>query len=240
MKSSPTPAADDAADPINAASRRQFLRRSSVLAAVPAVLAGASVAQAAKPKPRPKPMPMPAPELPEYQPGVNGIYFRQIQRDENLHVPFLVNALGSMARPRPNFKNLEAPNARTFAEMSYTFENVGVGAYLGAAPLIFDKGYLAAAGSILAIEARHAGFLGTLLLHGIDLFDSTFEVPGTIAEVTGNASPFIVDLNGGPPLTFDTTPSAANDIAILNFALALEYLERDFYNINVPKFFPSA
>ena len=30
-----------------------------------------------------------------------------------------------------------------------------------------------------------------------------------------------------------------NDIAILNFALALELLELDFYNINVPKFFPN-
>ena len=216
-------------------SRRSFLRRSSVLAAVPVALAVAGTAQAAKPKPKPRP-----PAIPEYQPGINGIYFRQIQRDENDHVAFLANALGSAARPRPNFKNLVAPDVRTFAEMSYTFENVGVGAYLGAAPIIFDKTYLAAAGSILAIEARHAGFLGTLLAHGIDLFDAPFEIPGTIAEVVGNASPYVVDLNGGPPLTFSTIPSAANDLAILNFALALEYLERDFYNINVPMFFPTS
>ncbi len=64
----------------------------------------------------------------------------------------------------------------------------------------------------------------------------SFETPLTQAEVIDLAGPFITSLNGGPPLSYSTTPSAQNDYAILNFALALEYLEAAFYNTNVPIF----
>jgi hypothetical protein len=167
--------------------------------------------------------------------------FRGIQKHENTHVKFLVNALGSNARPKPTFRNLEEPNRSLFFAQSQAFENTGVGAYLGAAPVIFSRANLAAAGSIALIEGRHAGFLNDLLdnLTTTNVFGQrqNFERPLTIKEVTRLAGPFIADLNGGPPLTFSPTPSAENDIAILNFALALEYLEAEFYNINVPRFF---
>nr|MBA3481674.1 ferritin-like domain-containing protein [Pirellulales bacterium] len=170
--------------------------------------------------------------------------FALIRRHENDHVNFLVGALGPMARPRPNFQNLQRPNLNDFLTVTLALENTGSGAYLGAAPAIFDPMVLANAGSIAFVEARHIGYLNGLRSKPMteNLFgqELSFERALTISEVVASAGPFIANLNGGPPLTFDPNPanaSPANDIAILNFALALEYLERDFYNINVPIFY---
>ena len=181
--------------------------------------------------------------LPNLYPNSNARVFRAIQSHENAHVAFLLNALGAAARPRPTFQGLTQPDIRTFGTVAVALENTGSGAYLGAAPVIFSKQYLAAAGSIALIEARHSGFLNVLFNKAVtaDVFgnEQQFEQPLTIAQVVNLAGPFIANLNGGPPLTFNSTPSKANDISILNFALALEYLEQDFYNVNVPKFFPA-
>jgi len=80
-------------------------------------------------------------------------------------------------------------------------------------------------GSIALIEAEHAGYINTLLnkVHTLDVFgnEQQFAQPLTVQQVVNLAGPFIQDLNGGPALTFNATPSRNNDIAILNFALAL-------------------
>jgi hypothetical protein len=210
--------------------RRSFLRKSATAAAVApaAMLAGSTRAHADNNF------------LPSLYRGQNAAEFEAIQTHENAHVAFLVGALGEAARPMPTFQNLAQPNLVAFATTAKALENTGVGAYLAAAPIIFNSGYLAAAGSILTIEARHAGYLNVLLdlIVTDNVYGTTqnFETPLTIDEVVTNASPFIKSLNGGAALTFSTTPSAENDIAILNFALALEYLEAAFYNLNVPTF----
>ncbi len=206
-------------------SRRSFLYRGGALAAAGA-LAGSVTG-------------LPTSVSAQGLGGGTRLNFLDIQKHENDHVAFLLGALGAAARPMPMFQNLLQPNRRAFYEVSQDLENTGVGAYLGAAPAIFSPQILAAAGSIALIEGRHAGWLNTLvddrLTTNVLGAEQSFEQALTIAQVVANASPFIANLNG-PPLTFSSTPSPANDIDILNFALALEFLEAAFYNANVPQF----
>jgi hypothetical protein len=163
----------------------------------------------------------------------NKAAFTEIMNDETAHVAFLMQALGTNARPKPTFQNLAQSDIMSFAQVSMALENTGVGAYLLAAPSISNKTYLAAAGSILTIEARHAGFLDVLLGDPISA-NGAFDKPLTQAQIVQAASPFIASLNGGA----DPSKPLGSDLDILNFALLLEYLEADFYTTNVPKFFP--
>ncbi len=173
--------------------------------------------------------------------------FRSIRRHENNHVEFLVGALGPDARPKPTFQNLEQADYASFVAVSQALEQTGVGAYLGASPFIQNPDFLAAAASIALIEASHAAYINVLLSDPItgdsagsandDELGTSFYFPLTPDEVNDAAGPFILNLNGGDPVDYSETRSAGNDVDILNFALALEFLEADFYNINVAKFF---
>lgn len=168
--------------------------------------------------------------------GDNKAAFTEIMNDETAHVTFLQAALtkaGATPRPKPTFKGLQQTDVTAFAGVSQALENVGVGAYLMAAPAIANKAYLAAAGSILTIEARHAGFLDVLLGKPISA-NGAFDKPMTQADIVTAASPFISSLNGGP----DPSAALKNDADILNFALLLEFLEAEFYTTNVPTLFP--
>jgi Ferritin-like domain len=161
--------------------------------------------------------------------------FTEIMNDEASHVTFFQTALiqaGATPRPKPTFKGLVQTSLSNFATMSRTFENTGVAAFLMAMPAISNKDYTAAAASILTIEARHAGFVDVLL--GKPLSENgAFDKPASHAEIIHAVTPFIESLNGGP----NPADELNNDIVILNFALFLEYLEMEFYNINVPNLF---
>lgn len=129
-----------------------------------------------------------------------------LRTDEIQHVQYLRSALGSGAVKKPAI-NLNAvgygfSSVGSWLELSRIFEDVGVSAYLGAAPLITSSTYLSAAAAILATEAQHSGSIRmSCITNGVNspmvdsmdvppnpqkVFDTTntgLSIPRTIAQV---------------------------------------------------------
>ena len=81
-------------------------------------------------------------------------------------------------------------DAQNFLQTAAVLENVGVAAYDGAGAAIQNPDLLTAAGSIVAVEARHAAYLNLVI--GENPFPAAFETTMTPTEVLEAAGPFIV------------------------------------------------
>jgi rubrerythrin len=77
-----------------------------------------------------------------------------------------------------------------FLATARALENTGVMAYDGAASSLTTADLLTAAGTIVAVEARHAAYLD--LLSGMVPFPAPFETPAARADVLKAIGPFIV------------------------------------------------
>jgi hypothetical protein len=109
----------------------------------------------------------------------------EIAEDERSHVTLLQQALTAagaqpIAQPAINLNALGIGfgSLAEFLTLARAFEDVGVTAYAGAAPLISDKGVLGYAARILAAEAEHVANIrlqvaqlgvSTTLLDGVDI-----------------------------------------------------------------------
>jgi hypothetical protein len=105
-----------------------------------------------------------------------------IMKDEQAHVRLLQGALGGRAVSKPSI-NLAAlgigfNNTNEFLTLSRAFEDVGVSAYGGAAPLIKDSKILGTAARILATEAEHTGIIRELIAQS----SPTFAVPAVDSQ----------------------------------------------------------
>ena len=176
-------------------------------------------------------------------------YAQEIAADEKAHVAFLRSALGSVAVSRPAI-NLDAsftaaaraaglvgPNDQfdvyanevNFLFGAFIFEDVGVTAYKGAAPLISNATFLDAAAGLLSVEAYHAGIIRTTLYSlGVntpsvyssiqaisdarDSLDGATDLDqGIGTSATANLVP--TDRNG---LSYSRSPGQVLNIAFLN------------------------
>ncbi len=115
-----------------------------------------------------------------------------IRDHEDAHVDALVSTIESLGGTPVDEATYDFgyEDADGFLGVAAALENTGVSAYDGAAASIESVDLLNAAGTIVAIEARHASYLN--LVTGADPFPDAFETPKTRAEILEIAGPFIV------------------------------------------------
>lgn len=116
----------------------------------------------------------------------------QFADEEQEHVNALrgaVKQLGGTPAAKPTFE-FGVTDEKSFLKLAQTLEDTGVYAYNGAGPSIKNKDILAAAGSIVQIEARHAAAIR--LANGDAPSPDAFDKTLTVDEVLAAVKPLIV------------------------------------------------
>ena len=156
-------------------------------------------------------------------------YAEEIANDEIAHVKFLRTALGTSAVSRPAIDLQDSFTAAAraaglvganetfdpyasdanFLLAAYIFEDVGVTAYKGAAPLVNSNTFLDAAAGILAVEAYHAGIVRHELFD-MGLGEATNKISAARDSLDGTSTTDQGTLVGG---VANLVPTDANSIA---------------------------
>ncbi|KAH7361987.1 twin-arginine translocation pathway signal [Plectosphaerella cucumerina] len=131
---------------------------------------------------------------------------RQVGATEFSHVTFLQSAIAQAGTQpvQPCQYNFGFTDAAGMVGTAAVLESVGVSAYLGAAPLVADKGILSAAGSILTVEARHQTFIRAA--SNQVAIPQGFDTPLGPRAVFSLAAPFITSCPEGSNLAIQAFP----------------------------------
>jgi rubrerythrin len=116
-----------------------------------------------------------------------------LRDNETAHVQALTAAIKGLkgkpvAAPGVDFRDAFS-SEKSFLKLAQTFEDTGVSAYNGAGPALKSKKLLAAAGSIVQIEARHAAAIRSL--NGKPVTDGGFDKTLAKADVLKAVKPFL-------------------------------------------------
>ena len=161
----------------------------------------------------------------------------EIAFEEQQHVRFLRKALGSAAVPMPSIDlsffgplavaatiyTSSQPAFNPFSSFdafllgAFIFEDVGVTAYAGAAPLIstagVTSGYLTAAAGILAVEAYHAAYVRTALT-AIDQLAGNTTYTGIANLIASLRATLTVGNSGAPSSGTGNTGAAGSSTSV--------------------------
>ena len=143
--------------------------------------------------------------------GETATFAKVVADHESQHVDALKEALGSAATKEPSFDFKGTTGAQgTFQQTAVLLEDTGVKAYLGQVGNIKSGEVLKSAGSILPVEAWHAGWIREIA--GMSPAPVAFEqgatIPTVLAAVQGTG--FVTSMISAPPgAPLNGTPTVA-------------------------------
>jgi rubrerythrin len=116
---------------------------------------------------------------------------QEIGDHEKQHVDALTGAIKKAGGKPVKAPAVKFPlkDEKSFLKLAQTFEDTGVSAYDGAAPMISSTEVLAAAGSIVQVEARHAAAIRQL--NGDQPTRGAFEPPLSKGQVLKAVKPYL-------------------------------------------------
>jgi hypothetical protein len=140
---------------------------------------------------------------------------KNIGKTEQVHVTSLLSAIaGAGTQPvAPCKYDFKVKTAADMVATASILENVGVSAYLGAAPLLSSPAILTVAAQIVTVEARHQTFIRTA--SKAVAVPSAFDTPLDVKNVFTLAAGFITSCPDGSNLKIAAFPAltASSDVS---------------------------